>query len=710
MAGRKQQLRYALVVSAAVLSLGIAALSRLIYFGLQEARRLGPPPIALADSVSPALLDRDGKLLRAFTTPDGRWRLAVEAGDVDQNYLKLLFAFEDRRFHSHWGVDLLAMARAAWQFVQHRRVVSGGSTLTMQVARLLDRRYYKSVRSKFQQIVRALQLESELSKDQILGLYLTLAPFGGNIEGVRAAALAYFGKEPQRLSLGEAALLVALPQSPEGRRPDRYGSAARLARARVLARAVSAGVISAPESKRADAEAIPNRRKEFPKLAAHYAEAILKADPKRLNRRVSLDRSLQSRMEALTRQHTKALGKRLSAALMVVDHTTGEVLARVGSSDYFNRDRFGAIDMTTAVRSPGSALKPFIYGMAFDHGIAHPETLIEDKPSRFGTYAPKNFDKTYWGTVTLTEALSKSLNIPAVKVLDAVGPGRFVGRLLQGGTTLQLPNGAEPSLAVALGGVGITLEEMAQLYSALARGGRPVELVHDLPDRAEAQFHRTLQPKHKSILSPKAAYYIASILRQAPPPPNARRGSIAYKTGTSYGHRDAWAAGFDGRHTIVVWIGRPDAVSTPGLLGRTAAAPILFDAFARVSSRRTRFAPPPKDILAVSGADLPEPLKRFDRRISAPQTGAYLNDPIRISFPPDRSELEALSADHAIVLKSKGGALPLTWFADRAPIVTGSRGHQIVWPTQRRGFVRISVTDARGDTDSVVVRLRSVSN
>ena len=707
MVGRKKPLRYTLVVSAAVLSLGIAALSAVTYSGLQEAKRLGPPPVAIADSVSPALLDRDGKLLRAFTAPDGRWRLAVKAGEVDQNYLKLLFAFEDRRFHSHWGVDPLAMARATWQFVRHRRVVSGGSTLTMQVARLLDRRYDRSVRTKFQQIVRALQLESRLSKDQILRLYLTLAPFGGNIEGVRAAALAYFGKEPQRLSLGEAALLVALPQSPEGRRPDRYDSAARIARARVLARAVTAGVISAPEARRANAEAIPNRRKEFPKLAAHYAEAILIAEPLRISRRVSLSRSLQSRMEALTRQHVRALGQRLSAALMVIDHTTGEVLARVGSRDYFDKDRLGAIDMTTAVRSPGSALKPFIYGMAFDHGIAHPETLIEDKPSRFGTYAPKNFDKTYRGTVTLSEALGKSLNIPAVKVLDAVGPGRFVGRLRQGGTALQLPNGTEPSLAVALGGIGITLEELAQLYSTLARGGRPLELLHTLSDSAEVKFNSSQQPKHKSILSRKASYYITRILRQAPPPPNARRGSIAYKTGTSYGHRDAWAAGFDGRHTIVVWVGRPDAASTPGLLGRTAAAPILFEAFARISSRRTRFAPPPKDILAVSGADLPEPLKRFDRRISAPRTGAYLDDPIRISFPPDRSELEALSADDAIVLKSKGGTLPLTWFADGAPIATHSRGNQVVWPTQRRGFVRISVTDARGETDSVVVRLRS---
>ena len=704
--GHKRLFQRVIIAGAMAAAVGIAGLAMLVHTGVQEAKRLGPPPTDLAERVSPTLLDRDGKLLRAFTTTDGRWRLPVTAENVDQNYLKLLFAFEDSRFHKHAGVDLYAMGRAALQFARYRRIVSGGSTLTMQVARLLDRRYGRSMHAKFQQIVRALQLEQQFSKTQILNLYLTLAPFGGNIEGVRAASLAYFGKEPRRLSLGEAALLVALPQSPEGRRPDRFASAAMRSRARVLERAVAAGIISEPEARRAGSETIPKRRREFPKYAAHYAERLLGNDQTIATGRTTLSRSLQQRLEALVRSHAVVQGKRLSAALMVVDHTNGEVLARVGSSDYFDTNRFGAIDMTTAVRSPGSALKPFIYGLAFDYGIAHPETLIEDKPSRFGTYAPKNFDKTYRGTITLTEALGKSLNVPAVKLLDAVGSGRFVGRLRQSGTVLRLPDNAQPSLAVALGGVGITLEELAGLYAALARGGRPIILKQLVRDRANIDMTLGKALKQRGVLSAKAAYYVTEILKKAPPPPNAQRGAIAYKTGTSYGHRDAWAAGYDGKHTIVVWVGRPDAATTPGLLGRTAAAPILFDAFARISPRRAAFPAAPDGILHVSGAELPEPLKRFDRRGSQTVHEVYLSEPVRISFPPDRSELEALSDDEAIVLKTKGGALPLTWFADGAPIASNSRQRQILWPTNRRGFVRLSVTDAHGDTDSVVVRLR----
>ncbi len=700
-------LRRLIMVCAVVATVGMGGLAALIYAGLQEAKRLGPPPTAMAEHVSPILQDRNGKLLRAFTTADGIWRLPVTTTDVDPNYLKLLFAFEDGRFHQHGGVDPYAIVRAALQFAWHRRVVSGGSTLTMQVARLLDRRYGRSIHAKFRQIVRALQLEQRLSKAEILNLYLRLAPFGGNIEGVRAASLAYFGKEPRRLSLGQAALLVALPQSPEGRRPDRHTDAARQSRARVLARAVAAGLVTAPEAKRANSEPIPKHRMAFPKLAAHYADAVLGPNQTISVGRTTLDRSLQRRLEALVHAHALIQGERLSAALMVVDHTNGEILARIGSSNYFDNDRFGAIDMTMAIRSPGSALKPFIYGLAFDYGIAHPQTLIEDKPSRFGTYAPKNFDKTYRGTITLTEALGKSLNVPAVKLLDAVGPGRFVGRLRHTGTAVHLPDDAQPSLAVALGGVGLTLEDMAGLYAALARGGHSVQLKQLVRDRAEIDMTLGPSQKQRRVLSEKAAHYVTEILRQAPPPPNARRGAIAYKTGTSYGHRDAWAAGYDGQHTIVVWVGRPDAATTPGLLGRTAAAPILFDAFARISERRAAFPNAPDGVLSVTGAELPEPLKRFDRRVpSSNAGGAYLDEPVRIMFPPDRSELEAPSDEDVIVLKSKGGALPLTWFADGAPIATHARQRQFLWPAKRRGFVRLSVTDALGETDSVVVRLR----
>ena len=250
--------------------------------------------------------------------------------------------------------------------------------------------------------------------------------------------------------------------------------------------------------------------------------------------------------------------------MMVIDHRNGEVLARVGSADFFGQDRFGAIDMTRAVRSPGSTLKPIVYGLAFEFGLAHPETLIDDKPVSFGTYTPDNFDEEFHGTITIREALARSRNVPAVKVLDAVGPGRLVGRLARTGISTELPAAVAPSLAVALGGIGIRLDDMAKLYGSLARQGRPIRLRH----RFTADRWMILrQAEPKVLLDPVATHYVTSILRDAPPPGSAKKGWIAFKTGTSYGYRDAWAAGYDGRHTIVVWVGRPDAASTPGLTG-----------------------------------------------------------------------------------------------------------------------------------------------
>ena len=591
-----------------------------------------------------------------------------------------------------------------YQFATSGRVVSGASTLTMQVARLLEGPQKRSVYTKVRQMVRAVQLERRLGKGEILDLYLRLAPFGGNIEGVRAATLTYFAKEPRRLSLGQAALLVALPQSPEARRPDRHRNAARRARARVLARGVRVGVISQAEADRANAEKLPTQRHAFPMLAAHIAERELARAPNQPVHRLTIDRRIQSRLETLVSRHTTSLGKRLSAAMMVIDNETGDIIARIGSAGYFEDSRFGAIDMTRAVRSPGSALKPVVFGLAFEFGLAHPETLIDDRPVRFGTYAPKNFDETYRGTITVREALGRSLNIPAVKLLDAVGPGRLVGRLRRAGIPTVLPPETSPSLAIALGGLGIRLEDMARLYTALARGGEPITLRQRLGDPVAISRPAG---RLKTLLTPVASHYVTDILKDAPPPPNAKKGDIAYKTGTSYGFRDAWAAGFDGRHTIVVWVGRPDAASTPGLIGRTAAAPILFDAFSRLSSRRAPLRPAPSGVLAHRGADLPSPLKRFDRRDSGDGGGVYLDPPVRIIFPSDRSEVDVADADSLLILKARGGVLPLTWFVDGAPIAADKRKRQLLWPAQKAGFVRLSVVDAHGRTDRVLVRLRT---
>ena len=443
--GAPRRLRYRLVQRATLAIAAVAALSIAASWGALEIAksRLGPPPLEVANDLSTVVLDRRGQLLRAFTTTNDRWRLPVETRDVDSRYMAMLFAFEDRNFRTHGGVDMRAVVRAATQLVLHRRLVSGASTLTMQVARLIEERHERTASGKLRQMVRALQIEERLSKDEILNLYLRFAPFGGNLEGVRAATLAYFGKEPKRLSVGEAALLVALPQSPEARRPDRYSQAAVRARARVLDRAVAAGVISPAEAQRAKSEPIPTKRRPFPLLAPHLTEAEVAAAPAQRVHRLTLDRTLQQSLEQLAREQTALIGERLSSAILVADHQTGEILAHVGSANYLDETRFGAIDMVEAVRSPGSTLKPFVYGLSFELGLAHPETLIDDRPVRFGTYTPKNFDEDFHGTVTIRSALAQSLNIPAVKVLDRVGPARFVARLKRGGFSPQFAETTE---------------------------------------------------------------------------------------------------------------------------------------------------------------------------------------------------------------------------------------------------------------------------
>ncbi|MEA3058551.1 MAG: penicillin-binding protein, partial [Sphingomonadales bacterium] len=431
---------------------------------------LGPVPLEEARKVSTTIVDRNGKLLRAYAMTDGRWRLPVDARTaVDPGYLKLLLAYEDRRFWSHGGVDPLALGRAALQLVTRGHIVSGGSTITMQLARLIEPRRERSVYAKLRQMVRAVQIERQLSKDEILDLYLALAPFGGNLEGIRAASIAYFGKEPKRLSLAEAALLVALPQSPERRRLDRYPEAAHAARDRVLARMVEDGVVSKDDATQAKAVAVPQLRKPMPILAPHSADAAMATVKDAPLIKLTLDSALQKTLEALARDRAVAQGPNISVAIIAVDHESGDVLARVGSSDYFDERRAGQVDMTRAVRSPGSTLKPFIYGLAFEDGFVHPESLIDDRPIRFGSYAPENFDMTFQGTVPVRKALQLSLNVPAIALLDRVGSSRLSSRLKQAGGNLVLPKDEAPGLAMGLGGVGISLQDLAQLYTGLAR-------------------------------------------------------------------------------------------------------------------------------------------------------------------------------------------------------------------------------------------------
>jgi penicillin-binding protein 1C len=357
--------------------------------------------------------------------------------------------------------------------------------------------------------------------------------------------------------------------------------------------------------------------------------------------------------------------------------------------------------MARAVRSPGSTLKPLIYGLAFEAGLAHPDTLIDDRPMRFGSYVPKNFDHDWHGTVTMREALAQSLNIPAVSVLEAVGPQKLFGRLQQAGLDPQLPKDAEPTLAVALGGLGLRLVDLAQLYAGLARGGENVVLTHRRDEGAMRPAER------RPLLTPVAAWYVADILRHAPAPVHAKGGQIAFKTGTSYGARDAWAAGFDGRHTIAVWVGRADGAAVPGLAGRASAAPLLFDAFQRIAEQRTPLPPAPAGVLRATGADLPPPLRRFNGtpELADAAGGVYRARPLRIASPPDRADVDADGSD-GVMFKADGGTLPLTWLVDGAPVAQDGSRRELMLGDKRRGFVKVSVIDATGKTDRVTVRIK----
>ena len=692
--GRWRKIRKATAISAVVGLIASATFAAWVV-------SLGPLPLEPARKVSTTIVDRNGKLLRAFAMVDGRWRLPVDARtSVDPGYLKLLLAYEDRRFHSHHGVDPLALGRAALQLVTRGHIVSGGSTITMQLARLIEPRRERSLYAKLRQMVRAVQLERQLNKEEILDLYLAVAPFGGNLEGIRAASIAYFGKEPKRLTLAESALLVALPQSPERRRLDRHPEAAHAARDRVLERMVEDGVVSQADAAQARAVAVPKLRKPMPILAPHSSDAAMATVPGTSIIRLTLDSTLQKALETLARDRAIAQGPNISVAIIAVDNESGDVLARVGSSDYFDERRAGQVDMTRAVRSPGSTLKPFIYGLAFEDGIVHPESLIDDRPIRFGSYAPENFDMTFQGTVPVRKALQLSLNVPAIALLDRVGSSRLSSRLKQAGGNLVLPKDEAPGLAMGLGGVGVTLQDLAQLYAGLARLGatrplREIMLAND--DREPLR-----------LMDQAAAWQVGNVLLGTPPPENGVHNRIAFKTGTSYGYRDAWSVGFDGRITIGVWVGRPDGAPVPGLVGRTAAAPILFDAFARTGKIPAALPKAPKGALVASNAKLPLPLRRF--RPVGELIRAGSDQTPRIQFPLNGSRIDVdRSADGQAApmpVKVAGGVLPLTIMVNGNSVgEIDSRRQRLVEPPGP-GFARLTVIDATGAADTVVIRVQ----
>ncbi|WP_331375930.1 penicillin-binding protein 1C [Sinorhizobium chiapasense] len=678
----------------------VLVLTAFAALGLQWADKTFPPPLDEADTVSAEVLDKDGRLLRAFATKDGLWRLKTTVDDVDPRFLNMLIAYEDQRFREHHGVDPLALGRAALQFVTNGRIVSGASTLSMQVARLIEPRRERTLPAKLLQLARAIQIERRLSKDQILDLYLTHAPYGGNLEGVRAASLAWFGKEPRRLSVAEAALLVALPQLPEKRRPDGNLAAAEAARERVLGRAAVAKVIGEGEAERAALAAIPTRRLQLPAHAAHLAELALRKEPKILQHHTTLRRDIQRGLEAVAREGAAKLGPKVSVAMVMADVRSGEIVGEVGSADYFDASRAGWIDMTRITRSPGSTLKPFIYGLAFEEGLVAQETIIEDRPADFFGYRPRNFDMSYQGDVSIRQALQLSLNVPAIRLLDAVGPARLMVRFRRADVRPALPPNEAPGLAIGLGGVGITLRDLVQLYAGLANRGWPVRLGDGIEGKAGLI-------DGEAVLSTVAAWHVADILSDVLPPAGSRQRGIAYKTGTSYGYRDAWSVGFDGRYVLGVWVGRPDNGAVPGLTGYAAAAPILFEGFAKSGIAITPLPDPPAGAVRIAQADLPISQRRFSMTASGLLSASAREPAPQIVFPPEgaRVELGATTSETMmpLTLKLQGGRAPFRWLANGRPLPDVTRRRTSQWLPDGSGYSTLTVIDAVGRAASVRV-------
>jgi penicillin-binding protein 1C len=656
---------------------------------------LYPPDFHRYKDVSRIVYAADETILRIITSSDEKWRLPARVEDVDPRYIAFLVAYEDKRFWTHYGVDPLAIARALRQWSRAGRIVSGASTITMQVVRLLEPRP-RTLLSKSIEIARAVQLEMKLSKQDILSIYLTLAPFGGNIEGIKAASLAYLDKIPRQLTVAEAALLVALPQSPSLYRPDRHIENAKAARARVLKRLLLEKIISSIESVEAKNSPMEEVRHHFPFLAPHLARRLLQQRPGLVNIRTHIIPEFQAAATDIVGDTILRADPGVNVAAIIVENKTANVLAYVASSDFFDTLRNGQVDYIQAIRSPGSALKPFIYAMAFDEGIAHPETFLSDRKKRFGGYRPVNFDGFSRGMVTARHALQKSLNVPAVTLLNELGPRRFLSRLNNAGVHPILKNvGLSPGLAVALGGVGVSLEQLVAMYGALARGGvsKNLSLSKDQPSNVAQQF-----------FDQKAAVAVSRILKGTPRPQGRYNDDasrkVAFKTGTSSGYRDALALGFDNTYTVGVWVGHPQAKPMPGKTGLRSAAPVLFRIFdflpvmARISfstfGNSTQMKAP-KNLRTL--VDRANRFKPFPTR------------PFSISFPVDGSKILNAGVAPVYPIKVRDGERPFNVLINGKPIRFGSLARSVAWRPKEPGFYSIVAIDRAGNVAASNVEL-----
>jgi penicillin-binding protein 1C len=650
------------------------------------------PDLTRAQSRSQLVTSSSADTLWGFLSAEGRWRLSVRQGDVDPLFLKVLLAYEDKRFRRHRGVDLVALLRATYQSISHGHAVSGGSTLTMQVVRMLEP-CPRTLTAKLDQILKAIQLDRILSKSEILDLYLTMAPYGGNIEGLRAAALLYLDKEPRQLSVAEIALLTAIPQSPEARRPDRHFAVAQAAKNRVLSALVSRGVIAVRLAEPAMDETPGGRGHPLTRSAPHLSVRLQQVSPAVEVVPTLIDKDLQQQVERIASRGIMDWGEAVNIAILVLRNRDASVAAYLGGVDFSAESRKGFVDLVQAIRSPGSALKPFIYAMAFEKLIVHPDTIITDRPVEIRGYRPENADGRFAGDISVREALIRSRNTTAVMVLEQVGVDAFLARFRSAGRALALPAAnRSPGLAVGLGGVGTTLQDLTWFYTAFPNEGVLHALRLKASDPAISLGH---------FISPAAARATADILADLPSPAGYARlrsadggRRVALKTGTSYGFRDAWAVGFDQLHTVGVWVGRPDGAAHLGAYGVTAAAPILMHVFDRLPIPAHDVAKGTAELGSLTGfRELPDRLARFNQLDQQ-----EVVRPLEIAFPRNGANIRTDRGVNGAVefpVIAEGGNPPYRWIFSGAvqPPSIVPTNH---WSVTGSGQFEIAVIDAAG--------------
>lgn len=638
-----------------------------------------PPPLDAICDNSAVVTDRNGHWLAGFTVGEGTWRIAADMDAIDPRFVLALISIEDERFYHHSGVDLPAILRALKTWKDLGEPASGASTLTMQLVRQFEPRD-RVLSSKIIESFRALQLELFLSKREILASYLTRVSYGGNLEGVTAASLAYFGKPPQNLTDAEIALLVALPQAPEARRPDLRPKTARGGRDYIIGKLVERGGLSEKRAAEAREVDIHPKRHDIPEMAWITAYGLSKPGE---TIQTTLDSSLQRRIEKQAANFIEPLNQTVNTAITIVHNPTREVRAHIASAD--RRRPGGWIDMTDRARSPGSTLKPFIYALAIDDGVASTGSFVQDAPTRFGSYQPENFNRRYYGDVRIYEALRHSLNVPAVAMLDYVGGQRFETALEDAGADITHlgSRGESAGLALALGGAGLSVNDLALLYAALADGGRAKPLIWTKSEDINEASHQ--------LISEHAASEITHVLRQAPTPSGRvpawlvkNAPPIAYKTGTSYGFRDAWAAGYTDEWTVIVWVGRPDGAPRTGETGRLAAAPLLFDLFAQLP-HQGRHQPYLKDHVAPDGLG---------------SVSAATDIGPQILFPPDGAEILATSFGkeaRGFHLAARTHSGQPKFYIDGKPLEKAAKEKgEVIWYPKTSGFYRVSAVDEMG--------------